>query len=134
MPNTCHCTVGMVATPHAFQMLQHCGCLSPMRQTKWADPEQWLFLDTETTGLAGGTGTYPFLVGIAWWEGGGLEVEQLFMREYSEERSLLAALAERLARASRFSHVQRQIIRLAVTGNAVPDDANYCSTRTASPP
>src|SRR5882724_12552941 len=30
-------------------------------------------------------------------EGGGLEVEQLFMREYSEERSLLAALAERLA-------------------------------------
>ena len=61
-----------------------------------ADPQQWLFLDTETTGLAGGTGTYPFLVGLGWWEGGGLEVEQLFMREYSEERSLLAALAERL--------------------------------------
>jgi uncharacterized protein YprB with RNaseH-like and TPR domain len=60
------------------------------------DPQQWLFLDTETTGLSGGTGTYPFLVGIAWWEGGGLEIEQLFMREYSEERSLLAALAERL--------------------------------------
>ena len=62
-----------------------------------ADPQQWLFLDTETTGLAGGTGTYPFLVGLAWWEGGGLEVEQLFMREYREERSLLAALAERMA-------------------------------------
>jgi len=60
------------------------------------DVRQWLFLDTETTGLMGGTGTYPFLVGLAWWEGGGLEVEQLFMREYSEERSLLAALAERL--------------------------------------
>jgi len=39
----------------------------------------------------GGTGTYPFLVGLAWWEGGGLEVEQLFMREYREERSVLAA-------------------------------------------
>ena len=36
-----------------------------------ADTEQWLFLDTETTGLAGGSGTYAFLVGIAWWEGGG---------------------------------------------------------------
>lgn len=60
------------------------------------DPKRWLFLDTETTGLSGGTGTYPFLVGLAWWEGVGLEIEQLFMREYDEERSLLAALAERL--------------------------------------
>jgi hypothetical protein len=32
-----------------------------------------------------GSGTYAFLVGIAWWEGGGLEIEQFFMREYSEE-------------------------------------------------
>jgi uncharacterized protein len=62
-----------------------------------ANPDEWLFLDTETTGLSGGSGTYPFLVGIAWWEGGGLEIEQLFMREYSEERSLLFALRERIA-------------------------------------
>ena len=62
-----------------------------------ADPEQWLFLDTETTGLAGGSGTYAFLVGVAWWDGGGLEIEQFFMREYSEERSLLFALRERIA-------------------------------------
>jgi len=62
-----------------------------------ADPDQWLFLDTETTGLSGGSGTYAFLVGLAWWEGGGLEIEQLFMREYSEERSLLLALRERIA-------------------------------------
>jgi uncharacterized protein len=61
------------------------------------DPCQWLFLDTETTGLAGGTGTYAFLVGIAWWDAGGLEVEQFFMREHSEEHSLLLALAERMA-------------------------------------
>jgi uncharacterized protein YprB with RNaseH-like and TPR domain len=71
--------------------------LAPDAPEDVADAQQWLFLDTETTGLAGGTGTYPFLIGLAWWEGGGLEVEQLFMREYSEERSLLAALAERLA-------------------------------------
>ncbi|PYJ34341.1 MAG: hypothetical protein DME79_04255, partial [Verrucomicrobia bacterium] len=63
--------------------------LLPEAPDQIADPEQWLFLDTETTGLAGGSGTYAFLVGIAWWEGGGLEIEQFFMREYSEERALL---------------------------------------------
>lgn len=61
------------------------------------DPTRWLFLDTETTGLAGGTGTYAFLVGIAWWDAGGLQVEQLFMRDFSEEYSLLHELAARLA-------------------------------------
>jgi uncharacterized protein YprB with RNaseH-like and TPR domain len=61
------------------------------------DPEKWLFLDTETTGLAGGTGTYAFLVGLAWWDAGGLQVEQLFLRDFSEEHSLLHELAARLA-------------------------------------
>jgi uncharacterized protein len=71
--------------------------LAPGSPAEVADPQQWLFLDTETTGLAGGTGTYPFLVGIASWDAGGLEVEQFFMREHSEEHSLLVALAERMA-------------------------------------
>jgi len=71
--------------------------LAPDAPNCVADPQKWLFLDTETTGLAGGTGTYPFLVGIAWWDAGGLEVEQFFMREQSEEHSLLVALAERIA-------------------------------------
>ncbi|MGO9639830.1 MAG: ribonuclease H-like domain-containing protein [Candidatus Acidiferrales bacterium] len=62
-----------------------------------SDPDQWLFLDTETTGLAGGTGTYAFLVGIAWWDAGGLQVEQFFMRDHSEEHAVLLALAERIA-------------------------------------
>ena len=61
------------------------------------DPAQWLFLDTETTGLAGGSGTYAFLVGLAWWDAGGLEVEQLFLRDYSEEHAVLEALAGRMA-------------------------------------
>src|SRR6266404_1656808 len=69
------------------------------RKTRAAleDPEKWLFLDTETTGLAGGTGTYAFLVGIAWWDAGGLQVEQLLMRDFSEEHSLLVELAARIA-------------------------------------
>src|SRR5258708_37923490 len=43
------------------------------------DPTKWLFLDTETTGLAGGTGTYAFLVGLAWWDDGGMQAEHFFM-------------------------------------------------------
>jgi uncharacterized protein YprB with RNaseH-like and TPR domain len=61
------------------------------------DPEKWLFLDTETTGLAGGTGTYAFLIGLAWWDAGGLQVEQFFMRDFAEEHSLLHELSNRVA-------------------------------------
>lgn len=61
-----------------------------------ADSKRWLFLDTETTGLAGGTGTCAFLVGLGWWERGGFRVEQLFLRDYDEEHAVLLALAERL--------------------------------------
>jgi len=77
--------------PSALRLLASDAC------AEVRDPSQWLFLDTETTGLMGGTGTYPFLVGIAWWDAGGLEVEQFFMRDYSEEHSLLVTLAERMA-------------------------------------
>jgi uncharacterized protein YprB with RNaseH-like and TPR domain len=62
-----------------------------------ADPRNWIFLDTETTGLAGGTGTYAFLVGLARWEDDALVTEQFFMQDHSEEPSLLAAVARRLA-------------------------------------
>jgi uncharacterized protein len=69
------------------------------RKTRAAleNPEKWLFLDTETTGLAGGTGTYAFLTGIAWWDAGGLQVEQFFMRDFADEHSVLCELAERIA-------------------------------------
>src|SRR5256886_7523778 len=69
------------------------------RKTRAAleDPEKWLFLDTETTGLAGGTGTYAFLIGLAWWDAGGLQVEQFFMRDFNEEHSLLHQLSSHIA-------------------------------------
>ena len=39
-----------------------------------------IVLDTETTGLAGGTGTLAFLVGLAWWrEGRFREVDPLLL-------------------------------------------------------
>lgn len=55
---------------------------------------QVLLVDTETTGLAGGTGTLAFLVGVAWWEGGELVVRQLFLPGPGREAGLLAALAD----------------------------------------
>jgi uncharacterized protein YprB with RNaseH-like and TPR domain len=61
-----------------------------------APPDTWAFLDTETTGLAGGAGTYAFLVGVGRIAPDGFRVRQFFMREYSEERSLLSALTEHL--------------------------------------
>ena len=53
-----------------------------------------LFLDTETTGLAGGTGTVAFLIGLGWFEGGGFVTRQLFARDYAEERATLISLRE----------------------------------------
>jgi len=60
-------------------------------------PVKWAFLDTETTGLAGGTGTYAFLVGVGSIEAAGFRLRQFFMRDYGEEASLLARLSEHLA-------------------------------------
>src|SRR5437667_651995 len=70
--------------------------LSRRTRAALTDPEKWLFLDTETTGLSGGTGTYAFLVGLAWWDAGGLQVEQFFMRDFTDEYSVLQELAARI--------------------------------------
>ncbi|MGQ9667267.1 MAG: ribonuclease H-like domain-containing protein, partial [Anaerolineae bacterium] len=41
--------------------------LDPPERAPALEPRQIIFLDTETTGLAGGTGTYAFLVGIGFF-------------------------------------------------------------------
>ena len=58
-----------------------------------------LFLDLETTGLMGGAGTYAFLVGCGWFEGGTFRVRQFLMSSVTGERGLLRALAD-LGRAT----------------------------------
>lgn len=60
-------------------------------------PLKWAFLDTETTGLAGGSGTYAFLIGVGRITPEGFRVRQFFMREHGEEPSLLASLSAHLA-------------------------------------
>jgi uncharacterized protein YprB with RNaseH-like and TPR domain len=61
------------------------------------DPERIVYLDTETTGLAGGTGTCAFLIGMGGAQGKQFAVQQFFLRDYPEEKAMLAALAEKLA-------------------------------------
>ncbi|WP_374712855.1 ribonuclease H-like domain-containing protein [Symbiobacterium terraclitae] len=56
------------------------------------DIRRAVFLDTETTGLAGGTGTYAFLVGLGFFEGDHFVVRQYFLRDYPEEEAMLAAI------------------------------------------
>ncbi|MDR7543107.1 MAG: ribonuclease H-like domain-containing protein [Armatimonadota bacterium] len=58
-----------------------------------------LFLDTETTGLAGGTGTTPFLIGLATVDDGVVICEQYFLRRLSGEPAMLEALRRLLSGA-----------------------------------
>ena len=64
-------------------------------------PTEGLFLDTETTGLSGGTGTIAFLIGVGWFDGDAFITEQIFARDFSEERAALAYLSD-LAKDKRF--------------------------------
>jgi hypothetical protein len=64
-------------------------------------PEAHSYLDTETTGLAGGTGTYAFAAAVATPARDGVEVVQLFLREPAGEAAFLYAVAEAGAGAQR---------------------------------
>jgi uncharacterized protein YprB with RNaseH-like and TPR domain len=57
-----------------------------------ADVDHWLFLDTETTGLAGGSGTLAFLVGVARFRGGRLHLRQYLMTRFAAEMPMLRHL------------------------------------------
>ncbi len=73
-----------------------------------SDLDRPIYLDTETTGLSGGTGTVPFLVGLAWPDSGplpsgrgrggcrGLRIVQYFLCDLGQEPPLLWAVGERL--------------------------------------
>ena len=80
--------------------------------------ENALFLDTETTGLAGGTGTFPFLIGLGWFEDGDFITSQLFARDFSEEPAMLACLCELASRR-----------KFLVTFNGKAYDLNLLATR-----
>jgi uncharacterized protein len=58
-----------------------------------------VFIDLETTGLAGGAGTYAFLVGCGWFEGVAFRVRQFVLASYGAERALLEDVAGTAAEA-----------------------------------
>ena len=77
-----------------------------------------LFLDTETTGLAGGTGTMAFLIGLGWFEEGHFHVRQILARDFGEERAALFYLSQ-IASQKKF----------LVTFNGKAFDVNLLTTR-----
>lgn len=81
-------------------------------------PEQWVFLDTETSGVSGGSGTFAFLVGTGHATPQGFVVRQFFMREHGEEPSMLHALAQHL-----------EAFRVVVTYNGKAFDLPLLETR-----
>ncbi len=81
--------------------------------------QAFAFLDTETSGLAGGTGTYAFLVGVGrFTSDGDFQLAQFFMRDPSEEAALLEGLSGFLAPA-----------QALVTFNGKAFDAPILTTR-----
>ncbi|HPK53727.1 MAG TPA: ribonuclease H-like domain-containing protein [Smithellaceae bacterium] len=77
-----------------------------------------LFLDTETTGLAGGTGTMAFLIGLGWFEAGNFRICQLLARDFGEEKAALAHFAGIAAKK-----------KFLVTFNGKAFDVNLLATR-----
>jgi hypothetical protein len=55
--------------------------------------DRLLFVDLETTGLAGGAGTYAFLIGLGWFESASFRVRQFLLTSYAAERVLLEEVA-----------------------------------------
>lgn len=74
---------------------QHlCGAFD--RRVAMIPTDNVLFFDTETTGLAGGTGTRAFMIGIAQWRDDALHIRQWLMTTLGAERDLLIAFADTL--------------------------------------
>ncbi|HDD61125.1 MAG TPA: hypothetical protein ENF22_01180 [Chloroflexi bacterium] len=61
--------------------------------------DKYIFIDTETTGLSGGAGTYVFLTGAAKFENDGIHFAQFFLQDPENEPCQLAALEEFSANA-----------------------------------
>jgi uncharacterized protein YprB with RNaseH-like and TPR domain len=57
-----------------------------------------VFLDTETTGLSGGTGTMAFLVGLGFFEDDAFHLYQAFLRDPGDEPSMIELLGDLFTR------------------------------------
>jgi uncharacterized protein YprB with RNaseH-like and TPR domain len=96
------------------------GRLCTLLKRKYRVParDRIVFLDTETTGLQGGTGMVPFLTGVGYFERDDFCVAQYFIRNFDEEPSMLLALEDLLRRFA-----------LVVTYNGAAFDIPLLETR-----
>ena len=88
---------------HGRYALQHLRSMSERGLTLIDCPDLGAhpaFIDTETTGLAGGTGTLAFLIGVGVWTGEVLDLHLIFMRSPESETAALRYLESVLADAS----------------------------------
>ncbi len=88
---------GLILVTRRVPLASHHGnvCLAelPGRSALLPDPEdgapeRWLLVDTETSGLAGGTGTIVFLLGLARLDGDALETRQYLLSAFAGEAAL----------------------------------------------
>lgn len=78
------------------------------REQQHVAAQDLLFFDTETTGLAGGTGTRAFMIGAADWHidaqrGGGLRIRQLMISTMAAETAMLRTFTGWLSSTTVFS-------------------------------
>ncbi len=64
--------------------------------------EDLLFIDTETTGLSRGAGTYVFLVGIGFWQGDFFKEELYYLADLSGEKLMMRTILNRVAEFKTF--------------------------------
>lgn len=109
---------------HGVEMLNRFLRCDPIAFKKFAKLDgmpslsETLFLDTETTGLAGGTGTLAFLIGYGFFEKNNFVVENIFLPEPKSEKLALSAFRER---TRNFNHL--------VTYNGKAFDLNVLRAR-----
>jgi hypothetical protein len=91
---------GLIEIAHRFPLAHRHGAqsLAGLARAEFELPAlphagHWVFLDTETSGLAGGTGTIAFLVGAARVQDGALEVRQWLLTGFGGEAAQLHAVA-----------------------------------------
>jgi uncharacterized protein len=89
---------GLPPSDGVWPRLSLLGTLAPSH-TRTLAPSHLFFIDLETTGIAGGAGTYAFLVGCAWFAGGTFRVRQFFLSSFTAERALLEAVGDVAATA-----------------------------------
>ena len=94
-----------------------------------------VFLDTETTGLAGGTGTYVFLVGLATWTTARtVTVTQYFLGDLGAEAAFLHAVREAVTAARELVTFNGRTFDLPLLETAVSARARELVGRRAAPP